>query len=86
MEAEHQGRVVDGALSEIEQDILPSVSLLLDSLLEAATAARAGADAESHACDLRRMAGEIEALTVQVAALMPAWNAYEAPEPVRISA
>jgi len=59
------------AMARIERSILPIASTLLDTLLDAAALARAGVDAELHAAELRRIAGQAEALTLQVQALLP---------------
>ena len=60
---------LDQAFERIEDEILPSLSLILDSLLDAASAARPGADAEIFAAELRTIGAELESLTRQVEAL-----------------
>ena len=66
-----ESAAIERAFERIEERILPGVSVLLDSLLEAAAGARPGFDAERHAAELRAMASEVEMLTRQLAALAP---------------
>jgi len=54
---------LDGALSQIENAILPSIATLLDTLLEAAVLGRPGIDADAHAQELRALAAQVESLT-----------------------
>nr|MDP8995280.1 hypothetical protein [Pseudomonadota bacterium] len=68
MEAGRQASL-DAAFEQIEQSILPTISLLLDSLLDAAAAARPGIDAERYAAELRTMALDVEDLTRRVEAV-----------------
>jgi hypothetical protein len=56
------------AFETIEETILPSLALVLDSLLEAASLARAGVDSEIYAAELRIIAAELETLTREVEA------------------
>ena len=56
------------AFETIEETILPSLALVLDSLLEAASLARAGVDSEIYAAELRTIAAELETLTREVEA------------------
>ena len=56
------------AFETIEETLLPSLSLVLDSLIEAAALARAGVDAEVYAAELRTIAAELETLTREVEA------------------
>ncbi|HEY0086231.1 MAG TPA: hypothetical protein VGB65_10025 [Allosphingosinicella sp.] len=58
--------------------VLPALPLMLDSLLDAASLARPGIDAEHYADDLRALAAELEALTRQVEALSSQVPAYRA--------
>jgi hypothetical protein len=51
---------------------------MLDSLLDAASFARPGVDAERYADDLRALAAELEALTRQVESLSSGLPAYRA--------
>ncbi len=66
-----QRHAIDEAFERIEETILPSVSAMLDSLLDAASLARPGVDAEAHAAELRRVALQLEALTREVEAISP---------------
>ena len=54
---------LEHAFGRIEDAILPGLSLMLDSLLDAASLARPGIDAESYAADLRALTSELETLT-----------------------
>ena len=60
---------LDEAFERIEESILPSLSLVLDSLLDAAALARPGADAEIFAPELRTIGAELESLTRQIEAM-----------------
>ena len=66
------GRGLDEALERIEESILPSLSMMLDSLLDAASLARPGADAGLYAMELRVLALELESVTRQVEEISPA--------------
>jgi hypothetical protein len=59
---------LEQAFDRIEETILPSLSTMLDALLHAATAARAGEDADIRAAELRNIALQLEELTRQVEA------------------
>lgn len=63
---------LEEAFDRIEETILPSISMMLDSLLEAASAARPGADSDVFAAELRTIGLQLEALTKQVEAISPA--------------
>ncbi|HEX8533095.1 MAG TPA: hypothetical protein VF662_02925 [Allosphingosinicella sp.] len=63
---------IDHAFSQIEEAILPSISTMLDSLIDAASLAQPGFDAEAYAADLRSMASQLEAITRQMEAISPA--------------
>ena len=63
---------LDEAFERIEESILPSLSMMLDTLLEAATLARPGHDAEAFAAELRTLGCRLEALTRQIEAVSPA--------------
>lgn len=67
-----QKQGLDEAFERIEATILPSISMMLDTLLEAATLNRPGIDAEAYAAELRTIALQLEALTQQVEAISPA--------------
>jgi hypothetical protein len=60
------------AFERIEETILPSLSLMLDTLLDAAALARPGHDAEAFAAELRTLGLQLEELTRQVEAASPA--------------
>jgi hypothetical protein len=63
---------LDEAFEHIEATILPSISLLLDTLLDAASPGQSGFDAETYAAELRTIALQLEALIRQVEAISPA--------------
>jgi hypothetical protein len=63
---------LDEAFDRIEETILPSLSMMLDTLLEAAALARPGADGETYAAELRTIGLQLEELTRQVEAISPA--------------
>jgi hypothetical protein len=65
-------RQLDEAFERIEESILPSLSVMLDTLLEAATLARPGHDSEVFAAELRTLGFQLEALTRQIEAVSPA--------------
>ena len=69
-----QNQSLAEALDKIEATILPSISMVLDTLLDAATRGKHGADAEIHAAELRTIALQPEALTRQVEAITPAYD------------
>ena len=72
MSMSEQRHGLDEALNRIEETILPSISMMLDTLLDAATLAQPGVDAEAYAAELRTIALQLEALTKQVEAISPA--------------
>jgi hypothetical protein len=65
-------RQLDEAFERIEETILPSLSMMLDTLLEAATLARPGHDGEIFAAELRTLGLQLEELTRQIEAVSPA--------------
>jgi hypothetical protein len=67
-----QKQGLDEAFERIEETILPSISLMLDTLLDAAQLAKPGIDADIYASELRTIALQLEALTRQVEAMSPA--------------
>jgi hypothetical protein len=67
----HERHELDEAFEQIEETILPSISMMLDTLLDAASLARPGVDAEAYAADLRTLALQLEELTRQVEAISP---------------
>jgi hypothetical protein len=64
-------RQLDEAFERIEETILPSLSLMLDAMLEAAALARPGHDGEVFAAELRMLGFQLEELTRDVEALSP---------------
>ena len=72
------------SLDEIEQSILPSLSHMLDGLLDSAALARPGADADLYATELRYVAFQLDRLGQLVAAVVP--MAQPAETPRRMSA
>ncbi len=62
---------IDDAFDQIEGTILPSLSMMLDTLLDAAEHARPGVDAEIYAAELRTLALQLDELTKQVEAISP---------------
>ncbi|HEX6376675.1 MAG TPA: hypothetical protein VFZ91_13255 [Allosphingosinicella sp.] len=85
-------RQLDEAFERIEETILPSLSMMLDTLLDAAALARPGHDGEVFAAELRTLALQLEALTREVEAVSPAriepadYRAVRAARPARIPA
>jgi hypothetical protein len=71
--------LLEQGLERIEDAILPSLSGMLDSLLDAASLARPGADADAYAQQIRALAVDLEAVTHQVEGLSPANRATAAP-------
>lgn len=65
------GRRLEEAFERIEETILPSLSMMLDTLLEAAALARPGHDGEVFAAELRTLGFQLEELTRQVEAASP---------------
>ena len=65
-------RQLDEAFERIEETILPSLSLMFDTLLDAAALARPGHDGEAFAAELRTLGCQLEALTREVEAVSPA--------------
>ena len=53
-------------LARIEASILPSLTLMLDALLDAAALARPGHDAACYAAEIRTVAAELESVTRQI--------------------
>ncbi len=72
MSTPEQRHGLEEAFERIEETILPSISMMLDTLLDAASQAQAGIDAEVYAAELRTIALQLEALTKQVEAISPA--------------
>jgi hypothetical protein len=63
---------LDKAFDRIEETILPSLSMMLDTLLDAAALARPGHDGDAYAAELRTIGLQLEELTRQVEAISPA--------------
>ena len=63
---------IEEALERIEETILPSMSMMLDTLIETASLARSGVDAEDHAAELRALGLQLDSLTRQIEAVVPA--------------
>ena len=61
----------DEAFERIEETILPTLSLTLDTLLEAAALARPGQDGEAYAAQLKSLGLQLEALTRELESLSP---------------
>jgi hypothetical protein len=64
-------RQLDEAFERIEETILPSLSLMLDAMLDAAALARPGHDGDVFAAELRTLGYELEELTREVEAVSP---------------
>jgi hypothetical protein len=64
-------RQFEGALDRIDVAILPSLSRLLDGVIESAALARPGHDSEEHATSLRKTARQVEQLTRLIALVAP---------------
>ena len=60
---------LDEAFERIEETILPSISMMLDTLLDAATLGRPGVDAEIYAAELRTIGLQLEELIRQIEAM-----------------
>jgi hypothetical protein len=71
MEKSQQSAGLTEAFDAIEDSILRSLSMMLDTLLEASTLAQPGIDAETYAAELRTLALQLESVTRQVEALSP---------------
>lgn len=64
-------RRLDEAFERIEETILPSLSLMLDAMLDAAALARPGHDGEVFAAELRTLGFQLEELTREIEAVSP---------------
>lgn len=64
-------RQFERALDTIDQAILPSLSRLLDGVIDSAALARPGVDAEDHSAGLRRTARQVDQLTRLVGLVAP---------------
>ena len=82
MDAGDRQRSLEEAIERIEGTILPSLSLMLDTLLDAAEVARPGVDADIYAAELRTVALQLEALTRQIESMS---HSYVDPQDYRSS-
>ena len=64
-------RQFETALDRIDVAILPSLSRLLDSVIDSAALARPGIDAEDYSAGLRKTARQVEQLTRLIALVAP---------------
>ena len=64
-------RQFETALDRIDVAILPSLSRLLDSVIDSAALARPGVDAEDYSAGLRKTARQVEQLTRLIALVAP---------------
>jgi hypothetical protein len=64
-------RQFESALASIDQAILPNLSRLLDGVIESASLARPGVDAEAYSAGLRKTAREMDQLTRLVGLVAP---------------
>jgi len=64
-------RQFETALDRIDVAILPSLSRLLDSVIDSAALARPGVDAEAYSAGLRKTARQVEQLTRLIALVAP---------------
>jgi hypothetical protein len=62
---------LDEAFERIEETILPCISMMLDTLLDAVAAGQSGLDSEIYAAELRTIGLQLEELTKQVEAISP---------------
>ncbi|HEV2748802.1 MAG TPA: hypothetical protein VGW34_16080 [Allosphingosinicella sp.] len=62
---------LEQTFEQIEETILPSLAMMLDTLLDAAALGEVGVDATVYAAELRTVALELEALTRRVEAISP---------------
>lgn len=86
MDSADQRHILDRAFEQIEGSILPSLSMLLDTLLDSAASARPGIDAKAHAAEIRTLALHLEDLTRQVEAAAPSAVRVQPAERLRIHA
>jgi hypothetical protein len=71
MASTDSNRSLDAAFARIEGSILPSVTLMLDALLDAAAMARPGSDALHYAAEIGTLAEQLKMVTRQVETLAP---------------
>jgi len=77
---------LDQAFERIEATILPTISSMLDTLLDAASLGQPGVNAAGYAAELRAAALQVEELTRQVEAIAPAPAVAYPAAPLKISA
>jgi hypothetical protein len=65
----HNHRQFEQAFASIDQAILPSLSRLLDSVLDSAALARPGIDAAQYSAALRRTAAQVGQLGALIGAV-----------------
>ena len=70
---------LDADLGRIESTILPSLTMMLDALLDAAAMARPGHDAAAYAAEIQTLAAELATVTRHIELL-------SAPAPQRANA
>ena len=72
MAPDEQRQSLEEAFDRIEETILPSITMMLDTLIDAASLARPGADGEAFAAELRTLALQLEELTREIESISPA--------------
>lgn len=72
MALEDQQQQIDAALERIEATILPCIGMMLETLLDAAEPGDTGVCPQAYAAELRTLALQIEALTLEIEAVSPA--------------
>lgn len=70
--APDQQQRLDEIFDRIEETILPSIAIILGSLLETAEAGAAGVGPQGHAAELGSLAQQLELLTREVETMSPA--------------
>ena len=63
---------LDADLGRIESTILPSLTMMLDALLDAAAIARPGHDAAAYAAEIQSLAAELDNVTRHIELLSTA--------------
>ena len=71
-------RQFENALDKIDVAILPNLSRLLDDVIDSASLARPGVDAEEYSAGLRKTARQVEQLTRLIALVAPHQRVSEA--------
>ncbi len=57
---------LEQAFGEIEESILPSISMMLDTLIDAASSARRDGEGEAYSAELRGLALQLNSITRQI--------------------